>query len=483
MDVRLVIDNEEQAAATGRWFERRNPVSDAVVTRAAAANVDDATRAVDSAQEAFRSWSKTGPSARRAVLLAAADRLEAKKDAFVAAMAEEVGASALWATFNVMGSAALLREAAGLVTQMQGATIPTDKPGTLSMTLRQPVGVVLSIVPWNGPILLAARAIAYPIAFGNTVLFRASEASPRTHSLIAEAFYEAGLPAGVLNFIVNAPDDAPEIIDALIKHPAVRRVNFTGSTKVGRIIAEKCATQLKRCLLELGGKAPFVVLDDADLDAAVNAAAFGSFLFQGQICMSTERFVVDDAIADEFVAKFVAKVAGLSAGDPVSNPACVVGPLVDRRSGKRINGLVEDALAKGATLAIGGEADGAIMPATIVDHVKPGMAIYDEETFGPITTIVRASGVEEAVRVANDTAYGLSSAVHGRDLTRALAVAGAIDAGCVHINGATVQNEPQAPYGGMKQSGYGRFDGHAVIDEFTELKWVTIETAGQPYPF
>jgi acyl-CoA reductase-like NAD-dependent aldehyde dehydrogenase len=351
------------------------------------------------------------------------------------------------------------------------------------MTLRQPVGVVLSIVPWNGPILLAARAIAYPLAFGNTVIFRASEASPRTHALVAEAFYEAGLPAGALNFITNAPEDAAEIIDTLIAHPAVRRVNFTGSTKVGRIIAEKCAAQLKRCLLELGGKAPFVVLDDADLDGAANAAAFGSFLYQGQICMSTERFVVDASIADAFLAKFVAKVSTLPAGDPVTNPGAVIGPLVDSRSGVRINGLIEDALSKGASLAIGGKAEGAIMPATIVDHVKPGMAIYDEETFGPITTIVRVSGVEEAIRVANDTPYGLSSAVFGRDVTRALVVASRIDAGCVHINGATVQNEPQAPYGGMKQSGYGRFDGHAVIEEFTEIKWVTIEQADQPYPF
>jgi acyl-CoA reductase-like NAD-dependent aldehyde dehydrogenase len=483
MDVRLVIDNQTVDASSGRTFERRNPISGDVVTRAAAADVADAVRAAESAQRAFSSWSQTGPTERRRIMLAAADRLEAKRAEIAEAMAEEVGASALWANFNVSGSAALLREAAGLTTQVQGSTIPTDKPGTLSMTLRKPVGVVLSIVPWNGPILLATRAIAYPLAFGNTVLFRASEASPHTHALVAAAFYEAGLSAGALNFITNAPDDAAEIIDALIAHPAVRRVNFTGSTKVGRTIAEKCATQLKRCLLELGGKAPFVVLDDADLDSAANAAAFGSFLYQGQICMSTERFVVDEAIADAFLEKFVAKVAALPAGDSVTDPACVVGPLVDSRSGTRINGLIEDALAKGAKLAIGGKAQGAVMPATIVDHVKPGMSIYDEETFGPITTIVRVSGVEEAIRVANDTLYGLSSAVFGHDVTRALAVAERIDAGCVHINGATVQNEPQAPYGGMKQSGYGRFDGHAVIDEFTELKWVTIEQANQPYPF
>jgi acyl-CoA reductase-like NAD-dependent aldehyde dehydrogenase len=198
--------------------------------------------------------------------------------------------------------------------------------------------------------------------------------------------------------------------------------------------------------------------------------------------MSTERFVVDETVADEFVAKFVAKVGTLPAGDPVTNPGCVIGPLVDGRSGERINGLIDDALGKGAVLAIGGNAQGAVMPATIIDKVRPDMAIYDQETFGPITTIVRVKGVEEAVRVANDTEYGLSSAVFGRDITRALQVAARIEAGCVHINGATVQNEPQAPYGGMKHSGYGRFDGRAVIDEFTEIKWLTVEPANQPYP-
>ena len=397
-------------------------------------------------------------------------------------MAKEIGASGLWAGFNVMASAALLREAAGLATQIQGETISTDKPNTLSMTLRQPVGAILSIVPWNGPVILAARAIAYPLVCGNTVVFRASETSPRTHALLAEAFYEAGLPPGVLNFITNAPDDAPEVISALIAHPAIRRVNFTGSTRVGRIIAKECATHLKRCLLELGGKAPMVILDDADIDSAVSAAIFGSFLYQGQICMSTERLVVDEKVADEFVAKFAERAKSLPVADPITNPGCVIGPMVSQQSGPRINGLITDAVNKGAKLVVGGYADGAVMSATIVDHVTPEMQIYDEETFGPITTIVRVKDTESAVKAANDTIYGLSAAVFGRDTTRALNVARRIDSGSVHINGSTVQNEPQAPYGGMKASGYGRFDGRAVIDEFTELKWVTIEPASQPYP-
>ncbi len=431
---------------------------------------------------AFKTWRHSPPSERRRILLKAADALEARTPAFIEAMAAEVGASGLWAGFNVYLAANLFREAASLATQIQGETIPTDKPGALSMTVRQPVGVILSIVPWNGPVVLAARAIAYPIVCGNTVVFRASESSPRTHMLVAEALIEAGLPAGVLNFLTNAPEDSPQVMDALIGHKAVRRINFTGSTRVGRIIAQKAATHLKRCLLELGGKSPLVVLDDANVDEAVKAAVFGSFLYQGQICMSTERIVVDEAIADQFVAKFAAKAKELPAGDPMKNAQCVIGPMIAKESGSRINTMIDDAVAKGAKLACGGHAEGAVMPATIVDHVKPGMKIYDEETFGPITTVVRVKGVEEAVAIANDTAYGLSAGVFGRDVTRALNAAMQIDCGSVHVNGATVQNEAQAPYGGMKDSGYGRFDGRAVIDEFTELKWITIEPSVQHYP-
>ncbi|RYE90638.1 MAG: aldehyde dehydrogenase family protein, partial [Oxalobacteraceae bacterium] len=271
--------------------------------------------------------------------------------------------------------------------------------------------------------------------------------------------------------------------EALIAHPAVRRVNFTGSTRVGRIIAETSARYLKRSLLELGGKAPFVVLDDADLDGAVNAAIFGAFLYQGQICMSTERFVVDEKVADAFIAKFAARAKELVVKDPRDVADCVIGPMVSPASGGRLNHMLQDALSKGAAIVAGGEADGASMPATIVDHVKPGMVIYDEETFGPVTTVVRVNGDEEAIRVANDTEYGLSSAVFSGNISRAMNVASRLQFGCVHVNGATVQNEAQAPYGGMKNSGYGRFDGRAVIDEFTEIKWITLENAAQPYPF
>jgi len=230
-----------------------------------------------------------------------------------------------------------LRGAAGLTTQIRGETLPTDKPGTLSMTLRQPAGTVLSIAPWNGPIVLGARAIAYPLAFGNTVIFKGSETSPRTHALLVDAFLEAGLPAGVLNFIITDPADAPAVTEVLVAHAAVRRVNFTGSSQVGRKIAQTCAAHLKRCLLELGGKAPFIVLDDADIEGAVNAAVFGAFLYQGQICMSTERFVVDEAVADAFVSRFAERVRSLEVGRPTEAPGCIVGPVISTGSVRRIN--------------------------------------------------------------------------------------------------------------------------------------------------
>ena len=483
METSLLIDNTPRAATGGKTFARRHPADDRLITTVAAATIVDARAAAESASRAFATWSRTGPTERRRILLRAADLVEDKVSEFVSTMALEVGASELWSRFNVGLTASLFREAASLATQIQGETIPTDKPGTLSMTIRQPVGVILSIAPWNGPVVLAARSLAYPLVCGNTVVFRASETSPRTHALLVEILHAAGLPAGTLNLITTAPSDAPDIIDELIAHPAIRRINFTGSTRVGRIIAQKAASHLKRCLLELGGKSPLLILKDANIDDAVRAAVFGSFLYQGQICMSTERLVVDASIADEVAAKIAAHVQTLPAGDPVENPACVVGPMAFRESGTRINALIEDALAKGAKLLVGGRADGATMSATVLDHVTSDMQIYDAETFGPITVMIRARDTADAVRIANDSAYGLAASVFSRDVTSAIEVAMQLQSGSCHINGATVQNEAQAPFGGMKDSGYGRFDGRAVIDEFTELKWLTIEPSNQPYPF
>ena len=481
-DISMLIDGERCAATGGATFERRNPLDGGIPTRAPPAPPGHAVAPVVGAQRAFVTWSQTGPNERRALLLKAAHALEARADAFVQAMARETGASALWAGFNVHLAAGILTEAASLTTQIAGEVIPSDVPGSLAMGVRQAAGVVLGIAPWNAPVILATRAIATPLACGNTVVLKGSELCPETHALIIEALAEAGLPKGTVNFVTNAPADAGAVVEAMVAHPAVRRVNFTGSTRVGRLIAQTCATYLKPAVLELGGKAPFVVLDDADIDAAVDGAIFGAFANSGQICMSTERIVVDNAVADEFVSKFAARAQALPLGDPREGPV-VLGSVVDMSTVTRCNALIDDALAKGAVLVCGGKAQNTLMPATVLDHVTPAMAIYREESFGPVKAVVRVNGVEEAVAVANDNEFGLSSAVFGRDVARAWNVAQRIEAGICHVNGPTVHDEAQMPFGGVKTSGYGRFGGRAGVEAFTELRWITVQTTARHYPF
>ncbi|ENR99111.1 hypothetical protein P053_02090 [Brucella abortus 01-4165] len=384
------------------------------------------------------------------------------------------------AGFNVHLGANILREAAALTTQITGEIIPSDKPGIMSMAVRQPVGVVLGMAPWNAPVILGVRAVAAALACGNTVILRSSETCPGVHHLIIKILNDAGFPAGVANVISNAPDDAPEIVAAFIAHPAIRRINFTGSTQVGRIIAKQAAGHLKPVLLELGGKAPFIVLEDADLDQPVDAAAFGAFMNQGQICMSTERFIVHEKVADAFAEKLAAKARSLPAGDPRGN--VVLGSLVDLKSAQRMDALIADAVAKGGRVLAGGKRDGAVVEATIIDGVTPQMDIYTQESFGPVKPIIRVKSAEEAIRVANDTEYGLSSAIFSQNVKRALALSRKLETGICHINGPTVADEAQVPFGGVKSSDYGRFGGKAAINEFTELRWITIE-GPQHYPF
>lgn len=481
MNISLLINGVSRAAASGRTYDRLDPFTQKLATRAAAAGIEDVNAAVEAASAAFPEWSKTGPLQRRALLLKAADILASKVAEFTTLMIEETGATGPWAGFNVMLAANVLREAASMTTQITGEVIPSDKPGTLAMGIRQAAGVCLAIAPWNAPVILATRAIAMPIACGNTVILKASEQCPGTHSLIGAALVEAGLPAGVINVITNAPEDAGDIVAALIAHPAVRRVNFTGSTKVGKIIAKLCGEHIKPALLELGGKAPLIVLDDADIDGAVNAAIFGAFMHQGQICMSTERIIVQDAIADEFVAKLAARASQLPAGDPRGH--VVLGSLISTEAADRMESLIADATAKGAKLVAGGKRTGSVVEATLLDHVKPDMKVYSDESFGPVKPIIRVSNDEEALRVANDTEYGLSSAIFSQNIKRAMEMSARIESGICHINGPTLHDEAQMPFGGVKQSGYGRFGGKAAIAEFTDLRWITVEDPGQHYPF
>jgi acyl-CoA reductase-like NAD-dependent aldehyde dehydrogenase/ABC-type branched-subunit amino acid transport system ATPase component len=482
-DLTMLINGLAVSAEKGATFERRNPLDGSVATRAPAASAADAVAAVEAAAEAYRTWSQTGPTERRMLLLKAADALEAKTPQFIDAMAAETGATGMWAGFNVHLAAGMIREAAALTTQIAGEVIPSDVPGSLAMGVRQPAGVVLGIAPWNAPVILGVRAICVPLACGNTVVLKGSENCPRTHQLIVQAFQDAGFPPGVVNYITNAPAAAGEVVEAMVAHPAVRRINFTGSTRVGKLIAMTCAKYLKPVVLELGGKAPLLVLDDADLTDAVNGATFGAFANSGQICMSTERIIVDTKIADDFVAMFTRKVKSLPLGDPRKPEPVVLGSVIGMGTVEHCNALIDDALARGAKLLCGGKASDTLMPATLLDHVTPAMRIFHEETFGPVKCIVRVNGVDEAVASANDNAYGLSAAVFGKDIARALNVARRIDSGICHVNGPTVHDEAQMPFGGVKGSGLGRFGGKAGVHEFTELRWITVQTTPRHYPF
>jgi vanillin dehydrogenase len=480
-EVSMLIGGANRAASNGATFERLNPVTGAVASRAPAATLVDADAAVDAAAAAFPAWSAMKPTERRARLLKAADLMDARTGEFIATGVAETGAMANWYGFNVHLAANMLREAAAMTTQIDGSVIPTDTPDNMALAVRQPCGVVLGIAPWNAPVILGTRALAMPLACGNTVVLKASEACPAVHRLIGTVLQEAGLGDGVVNVVTNAPDDAAAIVERLIAHPAVRRVNFTGSTHVGRIIAMHAAKHLKPALLELGGKAPVLVLEDADVDAAVDAIAFGAFFNQGQICMSTERVIAHRSIADQLVEKLTTKARKLVATSPTDDGA-VLGALVNAQAAQRAAALVEDARSQGATILAGGAVNGAIMQPTIVDGVRPGMKLYAEESFAPVVTVQRVDSDDEAVQVANDSEFGLSAAVFSRDIARALNVAKRVESGICHINGPTVHDEAQMPFGGVKGSGYGRFGSKASIAEFTDLRWITIQTGPRHYP-
>jgi acyl-CoA reductase-like NAD-dependent aldehyde dehydrogenase len=462
-------------------FSRFDPITGEVASSAEAMLPEAMAAVAARAAAAQPAWGQLGPNARRAVLMKAADALEARKDDFVAAMMTETGSTAGWAMFNLGIAVSMVREAAALTTQIAGEVIPSDKPGCLAMALKEPVGVILGIAPWNAPIILGVRAIAVPLACGNAVILKASETCPRTHALIIEAFAEAGFPEGVVNVVTNAPEDAAAVVGALIDAAEVKRINFTGSTHVGRIIAKRAAEHLKPCLLELGGKAPLLVLEDADLDEAVKAAAFGAFMNQGQICMSTERIIVVEAVADAFAEKFAAKAAAMPAGDPREGKT-PLGAVVDAKTVRHVNALIADATEKGARVIAGGHAEGVIMPATVIDGVTSAMDLYRDESFGPVVALIRARDEEHAIALANDSEYGLSAAVFTRDVARGLTVAKRIRSGICHVNGPTVHDEAQMPFGGVGASGYGRFGGRQGIDSFTETRWITVETMPGHYP-
>jgi acyl-CoA reductase-like NAD-dependent aldehyde dehydrogenase len=470
-------------AADGATYEDRDPYNGEVVAIVPAGGADDARRAIEAASAAFPAWSASSPAERQSVFLKAADILESRRDEVVSMLARETGATFGFGMFQMHFVPGLFRQAAAVGYQPIGQILPSDNPGTFAMGVRKPVGVVGAIAPWNAALILSARSIAAPLALGNTVVLKPSEWSPVSGGLLwGEIFAEAGLPDGVLNIVTHAPGQAAAIGDELVSHPAVRRINFTGSTHVGRLLAEAAGRHLKRVVLELGGYNPVIVLADADVDYAVNATAFGAFLHQGQICMSARKVFVERAISDEFIEKLSAKANGLKAGDPNQHDT-IIGPLINADALAMVKGRVDEVVAKGGRVLAGGEAVGPCFQATVITDVPEDSEFAKHETFGPVLAVEIVDSADEAISRANDTTYGLSAGILTSDADRGMALAQRLESGIVHINDQPVGDEPQMPFGGVKDSGWGRFGGQAVVDEFTELRWITVQSGTHPYPF
>lgn len=482
-EFRMYIDGEWTATPDGEFYDDFNPYTGEVFARVAAGKRADARRAIEAATAALPAWSRSLPAERQALFLRAAGILEKKKDDVIRVLAEETGCTFGFAMFQASFTPGLLREAAAQVHQATGEILPSDLPGAFYMAMRQPVGVVAGIGPWNAALILSLRSICIPIAYGNTAVLKPStESSVAGGILIAQVFHEAGFPKGVLNVVTNGPGRSGEIGDEFIEHPKVRRINLTGSSSVGRQIAEKAGRHLKRVAMELGGQNPMIILKDADVDYAVNAAAFGAFLHQGQICMSTRRILIDKTVAASFTEKFVKKVSGLKVGDP-KDPETIIGPIINKSQLEDIKKNVDAAVRDGAKVLCGARAEGLCYHPTVLTNIKRGSPFCYEETFGPVVSIVEVENEEQAIAIANETSYGLSASVITRDFNKGLALAERIESGIVHINDQTVHDEPQVPFGGIKDSGWGRFGGRAGLEEFTELRWISMQRSPRQFPF
>lgn len=479
---KMFIGGKWVDSTSGESFDDLNPFTGEVYARVPAATREDASQAIAAAQAAFADWKASPPGMRRKIFLKAADIMEERQDEMVKAIMEETGSTIGIAMFQVNFVPELFRTAAAAAYEVKGEVIPADHKDSFFMAIRQPAGVVSCFVPFNAPYNLGSRSFALPVAYGNTAVVKPSEEAPVTGGLLfAEIFEEAGLPPGVLNVITCTREEAPDVGDEMIANPAVRRISFTGSTEVGRIIGEKAGRHLKRAVLELGGKDPLIVLADSDLDYALDAATWGAFLHQGQICMSTERIIVEKKIAGKFTDKLKKRAQELPVGDP-TNPATVIGPLINQKAVDKVHSHVQEAVAGGAKLVTGGHYDNLVYHPTVVADVSPDMRIFTEQTFGPVAPIVTVSDPEEALAVANNSAYGLSAGIITSDFNRGLDIALRLETGMVHVNDQTVNDEPQAPFGGMKGSGYGRFGGQAALDEFTELRWINVQRTNRTFP-
>ncbi|CAK5263280.1 unnamed protein product [Mycena citricolor] len=476
--VPLLLNGEEVLSPSSSTFPVESPVSHQLLWSCSSASPDQAAAAVQAASMAFPVWSKSRSAERRRVFLKAADLIAERSEELKLHMHQETGSPDAFCTFNVMTAAEQMRDAGGRCSAIMGSIPMTQDEGTAALVLKEPYGVVLGIAPWNAPYILGFRAVIYALAAGNTCVLKGSELSPRCFYNIGRILLDAGLPKGALNVIYTPRAESAAITTQLINSPAVRKVNFTGSSAVGSIIGSIAGRALKPCLMELGGKAAAIVLDDADLELAASQCAVGAFLHSGQICMSTERIIVQESVIDKFRPALQQAVAKFSPADALS-PVLVQAAAVDRN-----RSLVADALSKGAKLLHGdhtvdekhpetGLASGTRLRPLIVDGVTADMSLYSQESFGPSVSVISAASEEEAVRIANDSDFGLNGAVFTRDLARGLRVAKQLECGSIHINSMSVHDEANLPHGGTKHSGWGRFNGQWGIEEFLRLKTVT----------
>jgi vanillin dehydrogenase len=475
----LYIDGKWSGAADGAVADDFNPATGALFARVAQAGRADALRAVEAAYKARESWARMIVSERAAILLRAADILATRVDEYREVLIDESGSTFGKSMFEVFYCIDLLRSAAGDARHIFGETLPHSMNGQVGMTIRQPLGVIGGIAPFNAPFLLAMKKVALALAAGNCFVLKPSEETPVIGLKIAELFEAAGLPPGVLN-VVTGP--ARDVAGVLLSDPRVRMITFTGSTQVGKIIAVEAAKYLKKITLEMGGKNPLIVLGDADVDYAVRAGCFGIYFHQGQVCMANSRIIVEAPVFDEFCEKFAARAQTYKVGDP-HDPQTVIGPLIRRTQCGFIDEQVKDAVAKGARVLTGGTHQDNFYQPTVVAGVTSDMRIYEEESFGPITSIIKAGSSEEALAIANDTSYGLASGIITNDLQKAMDLALRLESGMVHINDTTVSDEPHVPFGGIKNSGVGREGGRYSMEEMTELKWITVQLGQRQFPF
>ncbi|EXJ81956.1 hypothetical protein A1O1_08023 [Capronia coronata CBS 617.96] len=465
--VPLIINGED--VRSKETFPIVNPRTGETLWQAASATTDQANAAAAAGQAAFPAWSQMTYLARRDVLLKAADVMEEHLEELKRYDCEEMGAEMWWATFDTATAMAMIRDVAGRISSIEGTLTRTLEPGSMAMVMKIPYGVVFGITPWNAACLSAVRCIIYALAAGNTVVLKSSELSTRLHFLIGDCFRKAGCPPGVVNVIAHSREAGPAVIGALIEHPAIRKINFTGSTAVGKILAQQAAKAMKPILLELGGKAPMIVLEDADLKEAAHGAAFGANFNAGQNCMATERIIVIESVAKEFEEVLKATYAELYPDSYQPQPA------VQLAGANKVKSLVDEALATGSEIMFGKKPEGGQVMHPIILKNTQNSKIHYDETFGPSVNFVVVPSVEAAIEAANDTVYGLTAAIWSKDLAKALKVATQIESGAVHINHITVHDDLTLPHGGVKESGMGRFGASWGINEFLTLKSITFK--------